>query len=127
MPGLPPVRRLAAHRRAQADILRVELDVSMRSQQHHLAFYGEDSTLLDTRRLLLNREGYDVDTVVTERSFADIMRSAARYSLVILCYTLPDARATAHAIAGRAGVPVWQLESLMGPPKFLAAVSKALG
>jgi hypothetical protein len=100
----------------------------MSSQSHRLLIYGRDPLLLETRRLLLEIAGYETDAVASELAFTDkLVGSQSQYGLAIFCYTLPHmARAAAHVFADKAGVPVWQLESLTDPPAFIAGVSKYL-
>ena len=99
----------------------------MRDRPHRLLIYGLDPLLLETRHLILKSGGYNADIVGTEQRFAGSLGRSSPYKLAIICYTLSDdERAAAHVIADRAGVPVWQLESLVSPPTFLAEVSRCL-
>jgi hypothetical protein len=90
-----------------------------------ILIYGRDSTLLDTRRMLLASTGFQADTA----SSLDELRSEVRcaqppYELVILCHTVSkEDRDSVHHLLENSGIGLYQLERLVHPEHFLNVVS----
>lgn len=89
----------------------------------HILVYGLDSTLLDTRRMLLEHLGFRVEIA---RDF-DTLRnhlSVVAYDLLILCHTVPDPQQ--HQIIEAEGhcLNVYPVPVLLQPETFLSQVQQ---
>jgi hypothetical protein len=95
---------------------------------YRILIYGRDSTLLETRRLLLATGGFRVNTVSNLPQFrASVDRERPRYELFILCHTVPDEeRRTIEDIASHTDAGLYQLERMENPPQFVGRVSDML-
>jgi hypothetical protein len=95
---------------------------------YRILIYGRDSTLLETRRLLLASGGFRVNTVsnlVELRRYVE--RERPGYELFILCHTVPDEeRQAIEGIAVRMDAGLYQLERMESPPRFVSTISEML-
>jgi hypothetical protein len=93
-----------------------------------ILIYGHDAALLETRRMLLAVNGFDVDAAVNEHEFQSrIAQSNPPYGVWILCHSLPQKeRPAVQALAIEMAAPFYQLESFVAPPDFLEKVAEAL-
>src|ERR1700679_4034968 len=102
--------------------------LSSQPDPHRILTYGQDSVLLETRRLLLEQGGFAGDTASTLQEFvARIAEMQPPYGLYVLCHTVPLAER--HEIAAdalRANTAVYQLAAAIAPPDFLIKVSELL-
>jgi hypothetical protein len=102
--------------------------LSSQPDPRRILTYGNDSVLLETRRLLLEHGGFAGDTASTPQEFeACIAESQPPYGLYILCHTVPIAEQTKIAAeASKANTAVYQLTVATAPPDFLVRVSMLL-
>ena len=97
----------------------------------HLLLYGVDVKLLDTRRLVLESEGYQV-TAINDPFSLDPYLSTTPFDLLILCHTLqPDECRRIASLARLRWPAISTLELSLGrsnhPAAMLAQVAAALG
>jgi hypothetical protein len=95
---------------------------------YRILIYGRDSTLLETRRLLLASGGFRVNTV---SNLLELRRSVERerpgYELFILCHTVPkEERQAIEDIASRIDAGLYQLERMESLPRFVNKISEML-
>lgn len=95
---------------------------------YRILIYGRDSSLLETRRLLLASTGFRVNTVSDLRQFRfSIKREQPPYALFILCHTVPkEERAMIEELAVQTGAGLYQLERMEKPPQFIHRVAGIL-
>jgi hypothetical protein len=95
---------------------------------YRILIYGQDSPLLETRRLLLASAGFRVNTVSNLRQLRDAVSQAQPpYELLILCHTVPlDQRETISSIALDAGAGVYQLDRGEQPIIFRRSVAEMM-
>jgi hypothetical protein len=93
---------------------------------YRILIYGQDSTLLETRRLLLASGGFRVNTVSNLRQFShSVERAQPRYELFILCHTVPvEERSEIQSLAFAAEAGLYQLQLMEAPPRFIGTVSE---
>jgi hypothetical protein len=86
--------------------------------------YGQDAVLLGTRRSLLLRMGFQVDTAASRQELElRITNAEPPYKLVILCHTVPlIERRRIEMAAAKSNMPVYQLETAIAPENFLVKV-----
>jgi len=93
------------------------------TDQFRILIYGKDSTLLETRRLLLASSGFRVRTVSSMEQLHFIVNAEEKYELFILCHTIPEEeRVNIRGMAIRNGVGLYQLERMEAPPRFIGKV-----
>jgi hypothetical protein len=93
---------------------------------YRILIYGRDSTLLETRRLILASSGFRVDTVSTLHKFQRAVEQAQpRYELFILCHTVPaQEQEEIRALAVSVNTGLYQLQRMEPPPQFIGTVSE---
>lgn len=97
--------------------------VSSQPDSRRILTYGLDEALLDTRRLLLERAGYTVDTASTRRSFQSHMADPkTTYSLLVLCHTIdvPEQEEISSKLSSQTAV--YRLKEPVPPAVFLKQV-----
>jgi hypothetical protein len=95
---------------------------------YRILIYGRDSTLLETRRLLLASSGFRVNIVSNLLEFRrSVDREQPGYELFILCHTVPDdERSVIEGVATRTDAGLYQLERMESPPRFIGRTSEML-
>ena len=95
---------------------------------HKILVYGNDSTLLHTRRLVLASAGFEVDTVSSLRQFRRFADSAEpSYELFILCHTVvEEERRRIGLIAIDKRVGLYQLQRMEAPPHQVGTASEII-
>lgn len=95
---------------------------------YRILIYGRDSTLLETRRLLLASGGFRVNIVSNLLQFrTSVERERPRHELFILCHTVPEEeRLIIEEIASHTDAGLYQLERLENPPEFVGRISQML-
>jgi hypothetical protein len=95
------------------------------TDEYRILIYGKDSTLLETRRLLLVSSGFHVYTVSSLQQFRTLVdRERRHYELFILCHTIPEEERTRiQGMAIRRGAGLYQLERMEEPPRFIGKVT----
>jgi hypothetical protein len=95
---------------------------------HKILVYGNDSSLLHTRRLVLASAGFEVDTVSDLTQFRHFANSAEPpYELFILCHTVTEAeRRQIGLIAVDRRVGLYQLERMEPPPLLVDTTSEIM-
>jgi hypothetical protein len=95
---------------------------------YRILIYGRDSTLLETRRLLLASGGFRVNTASDLPEFrSSVERERPGYELFILCHTVPkEERRIVEDMASHADAGLYQLERLESPPRFMGRISEML-
>jgi len=95
---------------------------------YRILIYVRDSTLLETRRLLLASAGFQVNTVCNlQKLGASVERERPLYELFIRCHTVPEEeRRISGDVASRIDAGLYQLERLESPPQFVDRVSQML-
>ena len=93
---------------------------------YRILIYGRDSTLLETRRLILASSGFRVNTVSTLQQFQRAAEQAQpRYELFVLCHTVPEEeRDEIKALAVRLDTGLYQIQRMESPPQFIDTVSE---
>ncbi len=89
---------------------------------------GQDAVLLNTRRLILQQDGFPVDTALDREEFdALTARPPVPYRLCILCHTIPEEDRRAFELAARkAGLELYELTESVGPDQFLGDVNTSM-
>jgi hypothetical protein len=101
--------------------------LSSQPDSRRILTYGQDETLLDTRRLLLEQAGYTVDTASTPGAFQSHMAGAkTAYSLLILCHTIaiPEQEKMSSKLSSQTAV--YRLKEPVSPDVFLKQVADLL-
>jgi hypothetical protein len=101
---------------------------SGRLHNSRILAYGKDPILLQTRRMILEEAGFQVDTAVSVEKFSQYVDEAnPPYGLFVLCHTIsaPEQQAIG-ARAAQAHTPVYQLSVPVAPPDFLEKVCRLL-
>ena len=95
---------------------------------HRILLYGQDSTLLHTRRLVLASAGFDVDTVCSLEQFLEFAEKAdPLYELFILCHTVPvDERGQILPVAIKRTAGLYQLQRMEAPPRLVETASEIM-
>ena len=95
------------------------------TEEFRVLIYGKDTTLLETRRLLLTNSGFRVRTVSSMEQFRFLAgRERSQYELFILCHTIPEEERTKiQAMAIHQGIGLYQLERMEAPPRFIGKVA----
>jgi hypothetical protein len=93
---------------------------------YRILIYGRDSTLLETRRLVLASSGFRVDTVSTLQQFQRAVEQAQPpYELFILCHTVSaEEQEEIKALALGLNTGLYQLQRMECPPQFVDTVSE---
>jgi CheY-like chemotaxis protein len=92
--------------------------------------YGLDRRLLKTRELLLKADGYATDLASTPQELQTLLRSGAKYDVVVLCHTASAADRRACELASRAlpaPLAVYAMTGNASPGEFLKEVSRLTG
>jgi hypothetical protein len=92
---------------------------------YRILVYGRDSTLLETRRMLLASTGFEAETVSSLQQLRSALRnSEPPYELIIVCHTVPaDERVEIQKLAARVRVGLYQLQLFEAPTRFIGTVS----
>ena len=91
-----------------------------------LLIYGRDPLLLDTRRLVLQMAGFAVHSTKALPEVQTQLATSASYGLLIVCHTASaEDRHALAAMAAKAAVPVYQIETLIAPAALLTQASFA--
>ena len=94
------------------------------SHARPLLIYGRDSVLLDTRRRVLQIAGFSVDTAEALPEIAAKLDSEAACGLLIVCHTVPGKdRNAMRAVAAKAAIPVYQIDTMITPTDLIAAAA----
>src|ERR1700733_8444775 len=93
---------------------------------YRILVYGRDSTLLDTRRLVLASSGFRVNTVSDLQQFQrSVEQARPPYELFILCHTVPPAELEIiRALAAGLGTGLYYLEKMEAPARLIHNASE---
>jgi hypothetical protein len=102
--------------------------MSLSPRGSRILLYGRDEMLLRTRRLLLQRAGFIVDTAISAEEFESrIAEADSPYDLLILGHTIPEPEQNAIiASTVNPNTIVYPLSEPVSPRDILAKVSKLL-
>ncbi len=102
--------------------------MSLSPRDSRILLYGHDEVLLNTRRLLLERAGFIVDTAKRAEEFESrIAEAESPYDLFILGHTIPELEQKAIiASTVNSNTIVYPLSAPVWPRNFLAKVSELL-
>jgi hypothetical protein len=94
--------------------------------QSRILVYGQEATLLATRRFLLLQAGFHVDTADSRQELElRIANAEPPYKLVVACHTVPLVeRRRIEMAAAKSNMPLYQLDTAIDPENFLVRVSE---
>ena len=91
-----------------------------------ILIYGLDPVLLDTRRRILERVGFEVQVALGRDEFQGCTTEAG-YDLLIICHTIPESEQRQLSLAEDPKRPhVLQVTRLVPPDTFLRQVHQQL-
>lgn len=92
--------------------------------------YGHDRELLDSRRLLLEADGYTADTASDSPELEGHLLADTPYEVVVLCHTIDETERgqIRHLLQKRNNaVPVYIMTTQTSPEIFLDEVARLTG
>ena len=98
------------------------------SNLSRILIVGRDGVLLQTRRLILQQEGFSVDTALDHKEFdALVARASSPYHLWVLCHTIQEEDLQKVERAAReAKIAIYQLSSSVEPTDLLECVTTSM-
>jgi len=102
---------------------------SLESSSQMILLYASDPTLLNIRRLILERLAHcKVQCLSTGCELrAELERTDQPYALLFICHSVPDGgHSAARYLARQKGIPVYELKRLCPPDEWTAEVCRIL-
>lgn len=98
----------------------------MSSKHRKILIYGLDPVLLDTRRMILEHAGLEVEVAHNSQDF-QLRTANIDYNLLIVCHTVPRTEQQQIASIENSQRPhVFQMPILLLPDTFLKQVQEQL-
>jgi DNA-binding response OmpR family regulator len=94
----------------------------------NLLMYGRDRTILELRRIVLSRAGYDVTFVTNTLDLSEALEwGDSPFDLLVLCQTVPcGERDSLDTLAASAKIPVYRIKASEDPQDLVVSVSRTL-
>src|ERR1700712_5300797 len=97
------------------------------SKYRKILMYGLDPVLLETRRMILEHAGFEVEITQDSQDF-QLRTASIDYNLLIVCHTIPKTEQRQIALIENSEQShVLQMPILLLPDTFLKQVQQQLG